>query len=250
MPTIWADVSKWQDATADNTYPHRWISFRACDGTYIDPKFVQNHQWAHAAAKAGKLTGYTVYCVYRPGVDVLAVLQGLMPKPDKYLTVMVDVESWDGQITGDHSADIAALCQSVADWLGSRDRVLAYGNQNDLANLFPHRPSWLRLVVASYGSQRPTVPGLVAWQYTDGSGRWPMPAGLPDSSPPFGKCDHNIAPDYTPKELASLFGVGKVIPAPVPTPAVKRHPRWAIEHIFRPTIARLRARIAQLRRHK
>jgi hypothetical protein len=37
---------------------------------------------------------------------------------------------------------------------------------------------------------------------------------------------------------------------PVPVPAVKRHPRWAIEHIFRPTIARLRARIAQLRRHK
>jgi hypothetical protein len=37
---------------------------------------------------------------------------------------------------------------------------------------------------------------------------------------------------------------------PVPTPQAKRHPRWAIEHIFRPTIARLRARIAQLRRHK
>jgi hypothetical protein len=39
----------------------------------------------------------------------------------------------------------------------------------------------------------------------------------------------------------------KAVPIPVPA---ARHPRWAIEHIFRPTIARLRARIAQLRRHK
>lgn len=252
MPTVWSDVSYYQNPLNDS-YPHRWVSIRACDGTFIDPNFAQNHAWVRNAAKAGKIAGYTVYCVYRPGVDVLAVLKQQIPKPDKYLTVMVDVESWDRQVAGNHSAEITALCRSIADWLGSRKRVLAYGNQNDLAELFPHRPDWLRLVVAGYGSQRPDVPGMIAWQYTDGSGRFPMPAGLPDSSPPFGACDHNIAPDYNPQELAAALGVGKVIPpAPVPVPDTPKPHRhrpvqvhhwvWTVNHM-KATIARLRARL-------
>jgi hypothetical protein len=55
------------------------------------------------------------------------------------------------------------------------------------------------------------------------------------------------------ENLALRTPVGSHLEAkgvPVPTPQAQRHPRWAIEHIFRPTIARLRARIAQLRRHK
>jgi hypothetical protein len=205
--TLACDVSYYQ-AAADDSYPHPWLIFRVCDGTFRDPKFALNRVWAEKACRSGKLVGYTVYCVYRPGVDVFSVVQSMVGKPSKHVTVMVDVESWSGQIRGDHSSDITALVNKLAKWLGTAQRVLAYGNQGDLASIYPHRPDWLRLVVAAYSSVKPDVHNMIGWQYSDGTDRWPLPAGLPRSSKPFGNCDHNIFPGLTPAQLAAELGVG------------------------------------------
>ena len=169
----------------DDSYPHHWAIFRVCDGTFVDPKFAVNRTWAESAVAKGKITGYTVYCVYRPGVDVLGVVKAAVGKPSKHVTVMVDIESWSGQISGDHSAAITTLIHSLGIWLGDSRRVLAYGNQGDLASIYPHRPSALRLVVAAYGSVQPNVPGLIGWQYSDGQTKWPVPDGYPRASKPF-----------------------------------------------------------------
>jgi hypothetical protein len=104
---------------------------------------------------------------------------------------MIDVESWGGAITGDRSAEINALADKLATRQGARERVWGYANRNDYATIWPHRPAWLGLVVASYGGSKPASPGpgpLIGWQYTNG--QWDVP-GLPKSSKPFGACDHN-----------------------------------------------------------
>lgn len=203
---IFTDTSYYQ-AAVDDTYPHRWLSFRACDGTFHDPKFDQNYAWAEKACQNGKLAGYTIYAVYRPGVDIVSVVQSMVGTPSKHVTVMVDVESWNGEIGGNHSTEITRLIKRFAKWLGSRDRVIAYGNVYDLGNIYPHRPSWLNIAVASYGTVQPTVQNMVIWQYYGGADT-PTPAGLPRSSAPFGVCDHNIAPGLTATDLANTLGVG------------------------------------------
>lgn len=205
--TIACDISYYQPVV-DDTYPHKWLIFRACDGTFRDPHFAANYKWCRKAVKTGRLTGFTVYAVYRPGVDIVSTVQSMVGKPGRHLTVMVDVESWNGEITGDHSVEITDVVKRFADWLGSRDRVLAYGNRYDLAALYPTRPDWLRLVVASYGSEEPDVPHMVAWQYSQGLSTDPLPPGLPRSSRPFGDCDHNIFPGLAPSRVADTLGVG------------------------------------------
>jgi hypothetical protein len=221
VTTFATDVSYYQDAVNDD-YPHHWFIFRGCDGTFVDPKFSVNHAWAKKATASGKLAGFTVYVVYRPGVNVLDVLKGIVGLPHPKLTVMIDVESWSGQIRGDYSAGITALANGLAAWLGDKRRVLAYGNQGDLANLYPDRPSWLRLVVASYGSVKPNVHNMIGWQYSDGESRWPVPTGYPRSTPPFGRCDHNVFPGLSPSQLADALGVGT--PAPAPAPPIRKRP--------------------------
>jgi hypothetical protein len=173
---------------ADDSYPHRWLILRACDGAYTDRNAAQNLAWAQKAVAAGRLDGFTVYVVYRPGLNstILATLDRLRVPGD--CMVMVDAESWGGQISGDQSAGLNGLVNSLAARQGSQGRVWGYANRSDYASLWPGRPSWLGLVVASYGGTRPPVPGMIGWQYSDGTYQV---AGLPSSSPPFGACDHN-----------------------------------------------------------
>ena len=121
---------------------------------------------------------------------------------------MLDVESWGGQISGNQSGGINAAFDAVADWLGDRRRVVGYGNQGDLDSLWPSKPADARLVVAKYSTTRPDYPGQVAHQYTDGSG---FGTG-PQSSPPFGNCDHNYAYGLTPQQFAATLGIGEVVP--------------------------------------
>lgn len=191
MTTLTAvDVSEFQPPVTD-AYPHRWLILRCCDGSYVDRNLAHNLAWAVYARKTGKLDGFTVYVVYEPGQNnaILANLDGARVPAD--CTIMIDVESWGGKIHGNHSGEINALARSLAKRQGSPARVWGYANRGDYAAIWPTRPKWLGLVVASYGGSRPDSPGpgpLVGWQYTDG--QYTVP-GLPNSSPPFGRCDHN-----------------------------------------------------------
>jgi hypothetical protein len=216
--TFTCDVSSYQPPV-DDSYPWPWLIFRACDGTYRDSNFAANLAWAKKAAAAGKLAGYTVYAVYEPGVDTLGTVKAMVGTPDDHITVMIDVESWGGKIQGNRSADVTALWLALGTWLGDQRRVIVYGNQNDLASLYTTRPPGVRLVVASYGSIKPNVPGQIGWQYSDGQTLYPLPAGWPRSSPPFGACDHNHF-DLDPADLAATLGVGADMPLDPNDPVV------------------------------
>lgn len=61
------------------------------------------------------------------------------PRPK--MAVMLDVESWGGQIRGNRSTAINA----------AYDAAPPFGNVGDLNNLWPHKPPGIRLVVAAYG---------------------------------------------------------------------------------------------------
>lgn len=205
------DVSEFQ-VPVTNAYPHGWLIFRACDGTYQDRVASKNLAWAKTAAASGRIAGYTAYCVFRPGADTFGTITDVIGQPDQHVTVMIDVESWGGAIRGNYSPQITKLADQLATWLGDRRRVIAYGNQNDLATIYPNRPDWIRLVVASYGSIKPAVRNMIGWQYSDGQKRYPVPVGMPRSTKPFGPCDHNIFPGLTPLELAATLGVGDDMP--------------------------------------
>ena len=119
------------------------------------------------------------------------------------MAVMLDVESWAGQIRGNRSVGINAAYDAVGAFVGSTRKVIGYGNVGDLNNLWPHKPEGIRLVVAAYG-YNPSYPGKVAHQYTDGSG---FGGGLPEGAPPFGTCDMNSADGLTPQAFAHACGV-------------------------------------------
>jgi len=100
--TVAVDCSEFQPPVND-TYPHRWITFRVCDGSYVDHNAAVNLAWCKRALAAGRLDGYGVYVVYRPGLNakILGILDWLSVPAD--CTVMVDAETWGGQISGDQS---------------------------------------------------------------------------------------------------------------------------------------------------
>lgn len=187
---FYSDVSEFQ-ANVDDSYPHRVLAFRACDGAYVDHNAAENLQWAIKARAAGRLDQFIVYVVYEPGTNgaVLATLDNLGVPHD--CVTMIDVESWGGKIQGDHSADINNLAGSLASRQRSADLVLGYANEGDYAGIWPSRPSDVKLVVASYGPTRPSFPNMIAWQYY-GATPDPVPAGYPTSTTPFGACDHNV----------------------------------------------------------
>lgn len=186
MTTIAPDVSYYQPPVNDS-FNRRWLIFRCCDGSFNDPNCGHNAAWAKSALKAGKIDGWTAYVVYRPGWNstTLAALDRMGLAGGH---VMIDVESWGGEISGNHSADITALANQIAARIG-RGNVWAYANRGDKAGIYPNAPSWLQLVVASYGGSKPAVANMVGWQYTNGIYQV---EGLPSESAPFGACDHNV----------------------------------------------------------
>jgi len=123
------------------------------------------------------------------------------------MAVMIDVESWQGQIIGNQSDGLNKAYRAIADWLGDRRRVIAYGNRGDLNSLWPYKPVGLRIVLASYGSN-PGYPGKIAHQYTNGEG---YGGGLPEGCPPFGKCCMDSADGLTPEQYAAACGIGAAV---------------------------------------
>ena len=105
----------------------------------------------------------------------------------------------------------------IADWIGDRRRVIGYGNTGDLNALWPTKPAGVRLVVASYG-RLPVYGGMIAHQYTDGSG---FGGGLPEGAPPWATCDMNAANGYTPTAFAAALGITSAPPTPVPADPIE-----------------------------
>jgi hypothetical protein len=170
---------------ASSAYPRKWLIFRCCDGDYLDPHATFNADWCRGAVVQGRMLGWTAYVVYRPGMNA-AVLENLgrITPLDR---VMIDVESWGGAIRGDHSDDINSLAAAVSHIVGET-KVWLYGNTSDLGSIAPRRYGWLKLVVAAWGPNKPTLGNLIGWQYTDGQH---LSGSRPLSSAPFGSCDHN-----------------------------------------------------------
>jgi hypothetical protein len=213
---LWADVSVWQKPVNDS-YPHPLFAFRSNDGAgYRDPNFGANRTWADGAVASGKLVGYIVYYVYRPGSNSVGTLQAMVGNPSPHMAVMMDIENWGGQIRGNQSTGINADHDRLAQWLGNPARVVGYGNVGDLNNLWPQKPLGVRLVVASYGAN-PGYPGKFAHQYADNY-----------NSPPFGPCDINSADGMAPNDVAAMLALGAgAAPGPAPAPPPPPRPAHA-----------------------
>src|SRR5262245_58616359 len=146
--TLYADVSEWQVAVNDS-YPHPVLCIRSNDGTYRDKKWGTNYPWCKNATDSGKLVFFIVYFVWRPNwQDAVNTLKSQVGDPHPKMAVMLDVESWDGQISGNHSGGINAAYDQIAALLGNPQRVIGYGNKGDLDSLWPQKPPGVRLVVA------------------------------------------------------------------------------------------------------
>ncbi len=211
--TFWADVSYYQ-APVNDSYPHPVLAFRSNDGTYRDTACAHNLDWSKGAADSGKLACFIVYLVYRQNwQDTLNTCISMIGAPHPKMAVMIDVESWGGQIGGDQSDGINRLYWGLADWLGNKAKVIAYGGTSDLDTLWPTKPDGVRLVIANYG-RNPDYPGRFAHQYTDGQG---YGGGLPEGAPPFGNCDMNCADNMSPADVAAVLGIGTT-PASPATP--------------------------------
>jgi hypothetical protein len=198
--TLWSDISEFQVPVSD-AYPYRFLCLRSNDGSYQDHHFTQNIAWARAAVKTGRLWGFMVYYFYRPGVNGAQVLMGRVGKPDPQMTVMIDVESDSGRVSGNQSAAVNAQHDELARWLGSPKRVTGYGNVSDLNALWPSKPPGLRIVVAAYGSN-PGYPGKFAHQFTDSA-----------HTAPFGPSDLNSADGMSQADLQDMFGLAPPQPS-------------------------------------
>lgn len=198
---LWSDVSEWNAVVADS-YPYPVLAIRSNDGTWRDHHFVQNYQWAQRALDSGKLRVLIIYLVYRQNwSDDLATLKSEVGVLHPSTVVMLDVESWGGEIAGDQSASINALYRGVADWIGDPRRVIGYGNVFDLDSLWPTKPPGLRLIVAAYGSN-PNYPGKLGHQFTDGQTTDHLLV------PPFGYADVNSADGYDIDSFCAALGLG------------------------------------------
>jgi hypothetical protein len=229
MTVICPDVSEFQ-SPLDSSYARDFVIFRGSFGpSYQDRNFLANANAAASLHAKGTLAGAVIYTVYLPGqvqaqFDFLWRLIG--PTPPPWLAgIMIDVEHWGGtsySISGDHSREINQLYGLHAHRMGSWRSVIAYGNQGDLASIYPGRDPRCRVIVAGYSSRLTysNVRGAIGQQYTDGSSKYPTPAGLPRSSAPFGNCDHNVFPaTATGQRCGWIFGL--------PRSRRSRNPRWS-----------------------
>lgn len=191
-----ADVSVFQ-VPVDDSYPREWLVFRVCfDGT-IDDHAAHNLAWAKGAVADGRMRGFTGYVVPLSGYDsnarCLAALDRLGFPTDQ--VVNIDGEAWGGssyEVHGDHSKQFNDLAEAVRTRQGGRsDLVWAYGNRGPDLTVWPNKAPWLGWKIAKYGGDSPNEPNMIGWQYTDGEPQYDQP-GLPSSTPPFGRCDHNV----------------------------------------------------------
>lgn len=214
MNVVTADISSYQ-AVVDDRYPRDWLIFRACHGDYLDANAARNLAWCVKARESGRLLNFSVYVVYAPGETtmILRILDRLGVPDD--CVIEIDVETWRGQsyeISGDHSAELNILASKLrVRQQGRSDLVCRYGNRGDMVEVWPSAPKWIGWVVASYGGSKPTdVPNLAGWQYTDGQPQYAV-TGLPSTSSPFGRCDHDVLYDPPEYNMPTADEIAKAI---------------------------------------
>jgi hypothetical protein len=129
-----------------------------------------------------------------------------MGGPHPKMVTMIDLES-GGNPDVDETTDLDGEYQTLANWLGDEERVIAYANLGDEKTMWQFKPAHLEWILAGYGAD-PDDPTLIklAHQYTDGTG-YGAASGLPDGCPPFGSCDMNSADGYTPQTFAAAVGI-------------------------------------------
>jgi hypothetical protein len=204
---LWSDVSKYQ-TWVDDTYPYQVLAIRSNDGTYRDEKFPANLVWSKRALDVGRLRALLVYMVYRPNwQQTLDTTKAMVGAPHPRMAVMVDVESWSGQIKGDQSLGVNNLVNGLAAWLGDNRKVIGYGNTGDLNSLWPHKPDGMRLIIAAYGSN-PDYPGKLGHQFTNGVTKDHLLV------PPFGYADVNSADGYDIDSFCAALGITDPHPQP------------------------------------
>lgn len=232
--TLFADVSEYQRVVDDSytsatyadrgqNWPYRWISIRSNDDTHADDNFAANYAWCVKAVNDGRLEGFSVYYIWRPGpasVHTHMKLIGDAGGPHPRMNSEVDVETWRGSLTPNPAYDVSSQINSDVDTLatwfgGNRARVIGYGNCSDIGTMWRTRPAGLLMRYAGYG-QNPDKPDEVAHQYTEGKGTG---GGLPEEAPPFGKCCMNSADNLSPAQFAAKLGL-TAAPSPVPTPTL------------------------------
>ncbi|QDM56299.1 lysin A, glycosyl hydrolase domain [Gordonia phage SweatNTears] len=191
MPTYWSDVSQYNQAVLNDSYPHPFFSFRTNSGNARDALAMDNARAAKRMLDSGKLKGVFAYYFFRPGqancdlhVQMLKDA-GLWGHP--LLATMVDVEDAGGQIRGDHSAEVNNEIARLRKWYGDDRRVFGYLNGVANEGLWRTRPAGLKFVTPSY-SGRPgmwATPNPPAWlqnaafghQFTDSAVTKPWPLG-------------------------------------------------------------------------
>jgi hypothetical protein len=201
--TLWSDISVF-NRTVNDDYPHGFICIRSNDGSFLDEHFADNYAWCIRRRANGHLFGFMVYYFYRPGVNGAHILMSRCGKPDPRMTVMIDVESAGGQVTGNQSSQVNAEHDALAAWLGDPRRVVGYGNEGDLNALWPAKPHGMRIVLANYTSN-PSYPGKFAHQFTDRA-----------NTPPFGPSDLNSADGMSQGDMQAMFGFDAPHPPPAP----------------------------------
>lgn len=203
--TIYADVSEHQ-VPVDDSYPYRVIAIRSSDGDYRDLNWDQNYDWCKRKCDEGALDFFIVYFVWYPNWDVgVATIKDMVGEPHPHMAVMIDVENWEGKISGDQSEGLNAAYWDLSQWLGDPRRVIGYGTAGDLNSLWPDKPGGLGIVLAAWGFN-PDYPGKIAHQYTDNNG-YGNGDSLPNGCLPFGPCDMNSADGRDPVDFAAVCGI-------------------------------------------
>ena len=210
----WADVSQYQSAVIDASYPYPVVAFRASVANKRDEKFLANMAAARQLVRAGKLKKIIAYHFWVPGHDNVGTFLsaitdsgGVFPE----LAFMLDVEDggtkWN--IKGDQSTGANDFIKRASDFFGGPWAASGYINFRTNQDLWQSLPHGLKLIVPSYNGPNGspwTPPGITAFghQYADN-----------ENTPPFGPCDINQA-----RMTLDAFLAAFAPPPPPPGPPV------------------------------
>ncbi len=94
----------------NDTYPYPVLCVRSNDDTYCDRCWVNNGSWCLTNVDSGRLAFFIVNFVRRPNwQETVDTFKSPVRGPHPRMAVMIDVESWDGQIAGSSRRPAASV---------------------------------------------------------------------------------------------------------------------------------------------